>query len=81
MQYVHLGLIRSVSISFFGIKRIEARQLSLFYTENKRYISLTKAIGSIQEVYGKNAILPGIALYEKSTLIFRNTCIGGHNGE
>lgn len=80
-KYVHLGLIRSVSISFFGIKRIEARQLSLFYTENKRYISLTKAIGSIQEVYGKNAILPGIALYEKSTLIFRNTCIGGHNGE
>ena len=80
-KYVNDGLIRSVGISFFGIKRITVRQLSLFYSEDKRYINLSKTLANIQKVFGINAILPGTALYDKSTLIFRNTCIGGHNGE
>lgn len=80
-QFVFEGAIRSIGISFFGIKKIGSRQLSLFYRENQRYIHLTKNIASIQERYGMNSILPGVALYEKSTLIYRNTCIGGHNDE
>jgi len=81
MKYVEEGSIRSIGISFFGIKRIEARQLSLFYSDDKRYISLSKVIDSIHEQYGKNSLIPATALYEKSTLIYRNACIGGHNGE
>jgi hypothetical protein len=81
MNYVEEGSSRSIGISFFGIKRIEARQLSLFYSDDKRYISLSKVIDSIHEQYGKNSLIPATALYEKSTLIYRNACIGGHNGE
>ena len=80
-KYVYEGEIRCVGISFFGIEEIKSRQLSLFHIENKKYVNLSKVIGEIQERFGNNAIVPGTALYEKSTLIYRNMCIGGHNGE
>lgn len=80
-RYVFEGDIRSVGISFFGVLKIGGRQTNLFYKENEKNINLTLTIGDIQSRFGKNAILPGTALYDKSTLIYRNKCIGGHNGE
>lgn len=80
-KLVFEGPIRNVGISFFNIRRIENRQLSLFYIEEERHVELCKTIARIQGLYGKNAVLPGVALYKESTLIYRNKCIGGHNGE
>lgn len=80
-KYVYEGQIRCVGISLFGIEAIGIRQLSLFHMEDKKYINLSKTIGDIHNRFGNNSILPGTALYEKSTLIYRNQCIGGHNGE
>ncbi len=73
--------IRSIGISFFDIKKIENRQLNLFYEEDKKHIELTKIISNIHKRFGKNSILPGISLCKESTMKYRNKCIGGHNGE
>lgn len=73
--------IRSVGIAFFDIRRIEKRQMNLFYKEDERHILLSSMISDIHEKYGRNSVLPGISILEKSTMRYRNKCIGGHNGE
>lgn len=73
--------IRNIGISFFDIRKIENRQLNLFYMEDEKHIELSKMISNIHQRFGKNAILPGISLCEKSTMKYRNKCIGGHSGE
>jgi DNA polymerase V len=73
--------IRSIGIAFFDIRRIENRQMNLFYKEDERHIVLSALIDDIHQKYGKNSVLPGISILAKSTMRYRNKCIGGHNGE
>lgn len=42
--------------------------------------NLTKSILSIQDTYGKNALLKGIDLLDKATIRERNGMVGGHRG-
>lgn len=73
--------IRRVGVSFFEIEKIENRQMSLFNFHNDKYIALCQSIGDIWNIHDKNAILPATSLLEKSTIKYRNKCIGGHNDE
>lgn len=73
--------IRRIGIAFFDIRKIENRQMNLFYKEDERHIHLSALINSLHERYGKNAVLPGISILTESTMRYRNKCIGGHNGE
>ena len=40
-----------------------------------------EAMLSIKEQFGKNSILRASSLQEEGTMRFRNTLVGGHNGE
>ena len=73
--------IRSLGVSFFDIRKIENRQMNLFYIENEKQIVLNKCINDIHNKFGKNSIIPGMSILKSSTMRYRNKCIGGHNGQ
>ena len=73
--------VRRFMISLSGIVDDEApRQLDLFQDneEAQKRESLQKAILSIKDTYGKNAILKGMDYEEGATQKDRNVQIGGH---
>jgi len=73
--------IRQVGLSLIGIKEIKNRQMSLFKEDDDKYIKLCECIGQIHNTYGKNALNLSTSLLDESTIIYRNKCIGGHNGK
>ena len=73
--------VRRFMISLSGIVDDEApRQLDLFLDneEAQKRESIQKAILSIKDTYGKNAILKGMDYEEGATQKDRNVQIGGH---
>jgi len=55
--------------------------MSLFKEDDDKYIKLCECIGQIHNTYGKNALNLSTSLLDESTIIYRNKCIGGHNGK
>ena len=51
------------------------------FNETEKERKRQRAIIDIRNKFGKNAVLSGMNLYEKSTTKKRNKLIGGHNGE
>lgn len=72
--------VRRLNISFNNIMEDEYRQLDLFtdYTEIEKETKVQKAMLSLKERFGKNAVLKGMNLEEGGTTIERNNQIGGH---
>lgn len=73
--------IRKVSISFGKISNNNYIQFSLFENANKTLenIKLNKAVDTIKDKYGKNAILYSTSLLNSSTIKRRNNTLGGHS--
>lgn len=72
--------IRNIGINFSQLKVNNCTQLNLF-SDPKEQTSkhdLEKAIDKLQLKYGKNILLKASALLEESTVIERNSQIGGH---
>ena len=72
--------IRNVSLCFGELSSPSYRQLSLFEDskeQTKRH-SLQKVMDYLHSKYGKNSVLRASALLEESTIIERNSFIGGH---
>lgn len=53
---------------------------SVFYGASKEE-KIQKTLVDIRERFGKNALLKAISLQEKGTAQYRNSLVGGHNGE
>lgn len=72
--------IRRVSINYGKLSNPNYEQLSMFEEPEKVIAEekLQKAIDLINSKYGKNAILRGEALTDKSTIRERHSFIGGH---
>lgn len=75
--------IRTIGISLNDVRPVRDGlfQTNLFISPEKelKQKHLAQAVMGIQYQYGKNAILRGTSLLEKSTVRKRNTLIGGHN--
>lgn len=75
--------IRTLGISFDRVLMADAipRQGNLFISQaaEKKEKALAQSVLAIRKEFGKNAILKGTSLLEKSTIRKRNTLIGGHN--
>lgn len=73
--------IRKVSISCSSLHDKIGIQLNIFESleHTLEQIELNDTIDEIKNKFGKNAILSASALLEDSTIIERNTKIGGHN--
>ena len=54
---------------------------SLATEEEEKERQVHEAMLSIKEQFGKNAILRASSLQDEGTMRFRNTLVGGHNGE
>lgn len=76
------------------VPRVPFEQLSLFddvealrlrraaeEREEEKEKSLQNTVLSLQNRYGKNAVLKGMNLYEKGTTVERNGQVGGHRAE
>jgi len=74
--------IRKIGYDFAELQSEECESYDLFTDIKKvsKQKNLTKSILSIQDTFGKNAILKGIDFFEKSTQRERNTMVGGHRG-
>lgn len=72
--------VRRMSISFNDVSDEALRQYDLFTdpAEMEKENKIQKAMISIKNKYGKNAILKGMNLEEGGTMIERNGQIGGH---
>ncbi|MBQ9862772.1 MAG: DNA repair protein [Lachnospiraceae bacterium] len=72
--------IRRVNLSFNNIVEDEFRQMSLFndIDEEIKEVKMQKAVISLKEKYGSNAVLKGMNLEEGGKTIERNNQIGGH---
>ena len=87
-QHCHKNeLIRRIGISFEDLVNRSAipQEEDLFSalttdTEEKER-QVQEAMLSIKEQFGKNSILRASSLQEEGTMRFRNTLVGGHNGE
>lgn len=75
--------IRQIGISFGNLQDEYYEQYNLFtdLEDIQRERQLQQAIVSIQNKYGKNAVLKGMNFYDKATQRKRNTLIGGHNAK
>lgn len=73
--------IRKVSISCSSLHDKTGIQLNIFESleHTLEQIELNDTIDEIKNKFGKNAILSASSLLEDSTIIERNTKIGGHN--
>lgn len=80
-------LIRRIGISFEDLVNRSAipQEVDLFSTlttnEEEKERQVQEAMLSIKEQFGKNSILRASSLQEEGTMRFRNTLVGGHNGE
>ena len=54
---------------------------ALAMDEEEKERQVHEAMLSIKEQFGKNSILRASSLQEEGTMRFRNTLVGGHNGE
>lgn len=74
------GYIKRVGLSFNNVTDESFRQYDLFTdpAELERENRMQKAVISIKNKFGKNAILKGMNLEEGGTTIERNAQIGGH---
>ncbi|MCR4933075.1 MAG: DNA repair protein [Lachnospiraceae bacterium] len=72
--------IKRVNLSFNNIVEDEFRQMSLFsdIDEEIKEVKMQKAVISLKEKYGSNAVLKGMNLEEGGKTIERNNQIGGH---
>ncbi len=72
--------IRRINVTFCNITDDEYRQLDLFTDIDmlRKEERMQKAVLSIKDKFGKNAVLRGMNLGEESTMIERNNQIGGH---
>lgn len=73
-------LIRGINVGLTGVAPAGWEQYDLFTdpTQLRKEKDMQKAVLSIKERFGKNAILKGTSLLEGSTAIERNNQIGGH---
>lgn len=74
------AMVKRISISFNNLVDETYRQYDLFTdpAEMEKENKMQKAVLSIKNKYGKNAILKGMNLSEGGTTIERNAQIGGH---
>lgn len=74
--------IRRLAVSLNDLSREKVVQLSFFDNNEikEKELKLNKVMIDIKKKYGKNAILRGISLEDKSTLRERNKLVGGHYG-
>lgn len=75
--------IRQIAISFGNLKDEYFEQYNLFtdMEDIDKERRLQQTLVSIQNKYGKNAVLKGMNFYDKATQRKRNTLIGGHNAK
>lgn len=73
--------IRQIAISFGNVKDEMYEQLNLFadHEDIEKEKRIQEAIITIQNKFGKNAVLKGMNYQEKATARKRNTLVGGHN--
>lgn len=72
--------VRRINVTFCNIVEDEYRQMDLFTDIDmlRKEERMQKAVLSIKDKFGKNAVLRGMNLEEESTMIERNNQIGGH---
>jgi len=72
--------IRNVGISFGQLCPSSHQQLNIFEDDKKQIDrhNLQKAVDKVHKKYGKNSVLRASSLLEESTVIERNSFIGGH---
>lgn len=77
------GIVRSISLAFFGIKDESYKTYDLFMDEEllKKEEALSHTIINLKKKYGKNSILKAQDLEEDAIAVERNSMIGGHNSE
>ena len=87
-QHCHKNeLIRRIGVSFEDLVNRSAipQEVDLFSTlttnEEEKERQVQEAMLSIKKQFGKNSILRASSLQEEGTMRFRNTLVGGHNGE
>lgn len=75
------NLIRKINVSFCDLQTQEKEQYDLFSDENKikKEKNIVSSLITIQDKFGKNAVLKGLDLNKKATIKGRNNMIGGHN--
>ena len=73
--------IRRIGYDFVNLLPEEYERYDMFadMEKIKKEKKLVKSVLNLQDKYGKNSILKGFDLFEKSTQIERNKMIGGHN--
>ena len=80
-------LIRRIAISFEELvnKSAVPTEMDLFSNAlveaEQQEAHIQKTMLHIKGRFGKNAILRASSLQEEGTMQFRNTLVGGHNGE
>mgnify|MGYP002771449878 FL=1 len=72
--------IRRITLTYTGVMTEDYQQFDLFSDpeETEKDVKAQRAVISIKQRYGKNAILKGMNLEESATTIERNGQIGGH---
>lgn len=75
--------VRKIYIGFNNVGDEAFQTISMFtdVEDDEKELKMQQAILEIKHKYGKNAILRGTSLEEKSTTKKRNMLVGGHNGE
>ena len=71
---------KGINKSSINQKFKEAFDLFVDLNSIKKEKNLEKTIYKLKQDMGKNVILKGMNLQEKSTAKLRNTLVGGHNG-
>lgn len=72
--------IRRITLTYTGVMTEDYQQFDLFSDpeETEKDVKAQRAVISIKQCYGRNAILKGMNLEESATTIERNGQIGGH---
>ena len=72
--------IRRITLTYTGVMTEDYQQFDLFSDpeETEKDVKAQRAVISIKQRYGRNAILKGTNLEESATTIERNGQIGGH---
>lgn len=72
--------IRRITLTYTGVMTEDYQQFDLFSNseETEKDVKAQRAVISIKQRYGRNAILKGMNLEESATTIERNGQIGGH---
>lgn len=72
--------IRRITLTYTGVMAEDYQQFDLFSDpeETEKDVKAQRAVISIKQRYGRNAILKGMNLEESATTIERNGQIGGH---